>query len=215
MSDDRRTSDREFERVWRSIEAVTKQVGDVATGLATHTAVCTEHEKARIADRAEMKANIAETNAAVKGLVKAAEERDAAVRFVKRLSGWAGGTATAVGATWAFVEHAWPTLSKIIGRQAVVLLLAGSALAHDDDPVLRDLMSPVTGMSCCHERDCKLYDVWEQEPGGYRIRIDGEWKMVPQEIVIRDRGPHPTGQAVLCVSPIGRWLCFLPGAQGV
>jgi hypothetical protein len=129
MTDDRRSSDREFERVWRAIERVTEQVGEVARGQATHVAVCLEHEKSRVADRTQMKADIAETKTVVQVLAKAAEDRAAAVRFVKRMSGWAGGVFTAIGGTWAFIEHAWPALSKIIGRQAVLLLIAAGALA--------------------------------------------------------------------------------------
>ena len=127
--DNRRASDREFERVWRAIETVTKQVGELATGQATHTAVCIEHEKARIADRAQMKADIAETKAIAKGLAKAAEDKDAARRFVKRVAGWIGAAATGVGAAWASVEHAWPYITRALGNHAVLLLIAGAGAA--------------------------------------------------------------------------------------
>lgn len=100
-------------------------------------------------------------------------------------------------------------------RLLLALVVAAPALAHEEDPVVRELMNPVTGGSCCHERDCRLTDEWDQRQGVYLVHLEGEWRPVPAEIVIRARGPHPTGQAVICISPVGQLLCFLPGATRV
>lgn len=127
---------------------------------------------------------------------------------------WAITKVAAVGS--ALAAGAWTVWEKLhVVVLAVLLLGASSALAHEDDPVLRELRNPMTGYSCCNMTDCALTDDWDQRQGAYMVRLDGEWKAVPNEIVIKDRGPHPTGQAVICISPIGELLCFLPGATGV
>lgn len=215
----RREGDMEAERVWRAIERHSQQIEElghqvtrVASTVDTHTAVCTEAEKARVADRGQMKADLAETKALVEGLAKSAADKDAVARIVKRVSGWAAGFGTAVAGCWAFAEHAWPMVSRALGLHAALLiLLCGPAMAHEDDPVLRELQTP-TGGSCCHERDCSLTDDWDQRAGAYVVRHAGVWRTVPGEIVIQGQRPHPSGRAVLCILPGGHWLCFLPGA---
>ena len=187
------------------------QLADLRVIVAQHIGSCTELNKIADQRHAENLGRMDRMDGKLDKLIKAAEEKDAAVRFMKRVSGWVGGAATAVAGTWAFLEHAWPALSKIITRQAVVLLLAGSALAHDDDEFMRSLTSP-TGASCCSMRDCSLTDDWDLRAGVYVVRADGGWREVPDEVVLRGQQPHPSGRAVMCIHPAGHWLCFLPGS---
>lgn len=134
---------------------------------------------------------------------------------------WAAGKIIAVilgaGSGFAMIgSAAWWAFQHVAIRPAIVLtiLLASAALAHEDDQFLRELQTP-TGGSCCSDRDCSLTDDWDQRAGAYRVRVEGEWREVPAEIVIRGKPPHPSGRAVLCVLPAGQPLCFLPGATGV
>jgi hypothetical protein len=82
--------------------------------------------------------------------------------------------------------------------------LAGAALAFDNgqyDNVPSDIrawfksvMAP-NGVPCCDISDGHRtsYDVRD---GAYWVPIEGEWMMVPERAVIRDRG-NPVGEAVV------------------
>lgn len=205
-TEDRRSTDREFERVWHAIDELVKQLGAVATGLATHSAVCTRDQQTRESDRRAMRA-------ALDRLVQAADRRD----WTRKLVRWAwGGVVAASSALVVFWDHVGAAVLRWLGKGAVVLviLLASAAMAHDDDHFLRELQTP-TGGSCCSERDCSLTDDWDQKAGAYVVKVEGEWREVPADIVIRGKPPHPSGRAVLCVLPAGQTICFLPGATGV
>ena len=83
-------------------------------------------------------------------------------------------------------------------------MLAGAALAFDNgqyDNVPSDIrawfksvMAP-NGVPCCDISDGHRtsYDV---RNGAYWVPIEGEWMMVPERAIIRDRG-NPVGEAVV------------------
>jgi hypothetical protein len=83
-------------------------------------------------------------------------------------------------------------------------VLAGAALAFDNgqyDHVPPDIrawfksvMAP-NGVPCCDISDGRRtsYDV---RGGAYWVPIEGEWMMVPERAIIRDRG-NPVGEAVV------------------
>lgn len=69
---------------------------------------------------------------------------------------------------------------------------------------------------CCSDADgSAVSDVdWETAGGHYRVRIDGEWVVVPDEAVITE--PNRIGRAM--VWPIRGYLglsirCFMPGSM--
>jgi len=69
---------------------------------------------------------------------------------------------------------------------------------------------------CCSDADgSAVSDVdWETAGGHYRVRIDGEWILVPDEAVITE--PNRIGRAM--VWPIKGYLgvsirCFMPGSM--
>lgn len=207
-AENRRTSDHEVERIWNAIGDLRDLLSSTVQAVQTHAAVCTS-------DKQRQREHEDKTAASLERLVRAADEREMVGRLARAAVKWVAGGATAIGTVWAAMEHVWPLVVRMATKGAVALiLLSGPSAAHEDDQFLRELQTP-TGGSCCSERDCSLTDDWDQRSGAYRVRIEGAWREVPAEIVIRDKPPHPSGRAVLCVLPAGQWICFLPGSQGV
>lgn len=74
------------------------------------------------------------------------------------------------------------------------------------------------GDACCSDADgTALLDAdWEADANGkYRVRIDGEWHVVPDEAVLK--GPNMDGRTI--VWPLNgalgfRIRCFIPGVMG-
>ena len=69
---------------------------------------------------------------------------------------------------------------------------------------------------CCSDADGVVVadPDWESKDGHYRVRLDGEWIMVPDEAVITE--PNRAGRTM--VWPIkGSWgtmiRCFMPGSM--
>lgn len=91
-----------------------------------------------------------------------------------------------------------------IAVPASLAMIAGAALAFDNgqyDNVppdirarLKSVIAP-NGVPCCDISDGHRtsYDV---RGGAYWVPIEGEWMMVPERAVIRDRG-NPVGEAVV------------------
>ena len=66
--------------------------------------------------------------------------------------------------------------------------------------------------SCCGTADCRVVD-YRTGPQGYEAFLDGQWSVVPPEIILR-RHDNPTGGAVLCVDHLFRtMLCVVPGTE--
>ncbi len=177
-------------------------VADLRVVVANHIGRCDELNKLADTRHAENLSRMDTMNEKLDQLLDAHKVAKA-MRSWARV-GWVGLLAVASGAGWLW-DH-WKPIA-VIGMLAV----AGSAAAHEDDAFLQSLQTP-TGGSCCSMRDCSLTDEWDQRGRDYLVRHAGVWRQVPDEIVIRGKGPHPSGRAVLCVLPAGEWICFLPGA---
>ena len=103
---------------------------------------------------------------------------------------------------------------------ASFVTLAGAALAFDNgqyDNVPADIRAwfksviAPNGVPCCDISDGHRtsYDV---RGGAYWVPIEGEWMMVPERAIIRDRG-NPVGEAVVWyVHHRGNIIisCFVP-----
>jgi hypothetical protein len=117
----------------------------------------------------------------------------------------------------------------IVGFVAFALWAAGAhfvkgAAARDDG---RYANSPLKGWFeglasgkglCCSFADgVSIKDVdWDTEGGHYRVRLYGEWIVVPDNAVVTE--PNRFGLAVVWpfmdVSGVTQIRCFMPGAQG-
>jgi len=65
---------------------------------------------------------------------------------------------------------------------------------------------------CCDMADGHPAD-WDYKNGHYIVRIRDEWRDVPPETVITDKG-NPTGRAVVWLTMAGDIKCFVPGHSG-
>lgn len=114
-----------------------------------------------------------------------------------------------------------------------IAALYGAALARDDgryatrDPIMHawfDKLASGKGMCCSFADGLSIKDVdWDtalvadadQSRVHYRVRIDGEWIVVPSDAVVTE--PNKFGPAVVWPyeSPDGEWLirCFMPSAM--
>lgn len=102
---------------------------------------------------------------------------------------------------------------------ALVLAAALAWAAPPDgvpfDPALHDwyqsLRMPGTPFSCCSVADCRPTD-YRLGTNGYEALLDGKWVAVPQEKVLVGY-TNPVGRAVVCRSPNGAILCFVPASE--
>lgn len=97
-------------------------------------------------------------------------------------------------------------------------LLAGAAQARpppDADmslaPWFQSLRQPGTNMSCCSMADCRQTDFRIQD-GHYQAMVDGEWRVVPPEVMLQ-RMDNPTGRAIVCYTPYHGIMCFIRGPE--
>jgi hypothetical protein len=70
------------------------------------------------------------------------------------------------------------------------------------------------GVPCCATADGAVPDVWEMRHSHYRVKIYGEWLVVPDSAVVR--GQNHLGHAVVWVDSSENFMqvrCFLPGSQ--
>lgn len=104
----------------------------------------------------------------------------------------------------------------------VSALLVGSALARDDgryagSPLKSWFDSLRSGKGpCCSDADgfAVADPDWESKDGHYRVRLDGQWILVPDDAVITE--PNRAGKTM--VWPIKDALgisirCFIPGSM--
>jgi hypothetical protein len=89
---------------------------------------------------------------------------------------------------------------------ASLLILVHEHGEHAD--YFRSLTVPLTGGSCCHDRDCNFTDDWRITGDRYEVRHEGKWLPVPPDRVLSK--PSPTGRAVACVLD-GKVICFVEG----
>ena len=104
---------------------------------------------------------------------------------------------------------------------ALAAVLAGNATARDDGRYTGSPLKPwfdtlksAKGLCCSVADGFVVADPdWESKDGHYRVRLDGEWIMVPDDAVITE--PNRAGRTM--VWPVKGSLgisirCFLPGS---
>jgi len=103
----------------------------------------------------------------------------------------------------------------------VLLLTLASQLGHAHDPSHPELKAWFESLKsgkgpCCSDADgTAVSDVdWQSADGHYRVRLDGEWIDVPDEVVITE--PNRVGRTM--VWPLRGYLgttirCFMPGSM--
>jgi hypothetical protein len=117
--------------------------------------------------------------------------------------------------------QAGPVIGSLMAA-SFAALLSGSALARDDGRFATSPLKPWfdslrSGKGpCCSDADgMTIADPdWDSKEGHYRVRLDGEWIMVPDEAVITE--PNRAGRTM--VWPVKGSLgtsirCFLPGSM--
>lgn len=105
---------------------------------------------------------------------------------------------------------------------AFAAFLVGSATARDDGRFASSPLKPWfdslrSGKGpCCSDADGMVIadPDWESQQGHYRVRLDGEWIIVPDDAVITE--PNRAGRTM--VWPVKGSLgtsirCFLPGSM--
>jgi hypothetical protein len=68
------------------------------------------------------------------------------------------------------------------------------------------------GRYCCAEADGHPLDdgQWDIKDNKYRVFIEGEWSVVPDQAVIS--GPNKFGKAIIWFTDPTRIHCFIPGS---
>ena len=99
----------------------------------------------------------------------------------------------------------------------------GSAEARDDGRYADSPLKPwfeslhnKDGVQCCEVADgMALLDVdWDSQDGHYRVRLEGQWVMVPDERVVTQ--PNRIGRPIVWTQYLnGKPLvrCFMPGTM--
>ncbi|MBX3499542.1 MAG: hypothetical protein KF889_08865 [Alphaproteobacteria bacterium] len=73
----------------------------------------------------------------------------------------------------------------------------------------RQLMHPVTGLSCCDGRDCRPTRAYRDHHGWWRAMLNGRWKRVPPEAVLNIVAPD--GNSHICADETEQIHCFVGG----
>ena len=73
----------------------------------------------------------------------------------------------------------------------------------------KELMQPATGLSCCNGRDCRPTRAYVDSHGWWRAMINGRWKRVPPETVLKTVAPD--GNSHICADEEGHIHCFVGG----
>ena len=108
-----------------------------------------------------------------------------------------------------------------IDRLGAATVLSGVAIARDDGRYAGSPLKPwfdtlksSKGLCCSDADGFAVSDPdWESKDGHYRVRLEGEWVMVPDDAVITE--PNRAGRTM--VWPVKGSLgisirCFLPGS---
>jgi hypothetical protein len=117
--------------------------------------------------------------------------------------------------------QAGPLTTSLLAA-ALAALLFGSALARDDgryanSPLKSWFDSLRSGKGpCCSDADgVAVADPdWESKEGHYRVRLDGEWIMVPDDAVITE--PNRAGRTMVWPVRGTQGIsirCFMPGSM--
>jgi hypothetical protein len=105
---------------------------------------------------------------------------------------------------------------------ACAVLPAGSVLARDDGRYANSPLKPwfdslksSKGLCCSVADGMAVADPdWESKDGHYRVRLDGEWIIVPDDAVITE--PNRAGRTMVWPVKGSRGTsvrCFLPGSM--
>jgi hypothetical protein len=112
--------------------------------------------------------------------------------------------------------------AAIIFAAALLFVLAGHAFSRDDgryanEPLHAwfDQLASGKGLCCSFADGVKVEDVdWDTKDGHYRVRLNGEWIVVPDNALITE--PNKFGPAVvwpyLDAEGTTQIRCFIPGA---
>jgi hypothetical protein len=112
---------------------------------------------------------------------------------------------------------------EVFSALAFAAIVIGSAAAHDDGRYANSPLKPWfdalksgKGLCCSFADGFAIADPdWESKDGHYRVRLEGEWIVVPEDAVITE--PNRAGRTM--VWPIKNSLgtsirCFMPGSMG-
>jgi hypothetical protein len=111
---------------------------------------------------------------------------------------------------------------KVFSALAFAAAVVGSASAHDDGRYAHSPLKPwfdalksSKGLCCSFADGFAIADPdWESKDGHYRVRLEGEWIVVPEDAVITE--PNRAGRTMVwpIKSSIGTSIrCFLPGSM--
>lgn len=103
-----------------------------------------------------------------------------------------------------------------------LMMLATPGLARDDGRYANSPLKPWFESlhsefgPCCSDADGYVVadPDWESERGHYRVRLDGEWVVVPDEALIKE--PNRVGRTMVWKHYIDghpRVRCFMPGSM--
>jgi hypothetical protein len=111
---------------------------------------------------------------------------------------------------------------EVFSTLAFAAIVVGSAAAHDDGRYAGSTLKPWfdklksgKGLCCSFDDGFAIADPdWESKDGHYRVRLEGEWIVVPEDAVITE--PNRAGRTM--VWPIKNSLgttirCFMPGSM--
>jgi len=124
-----------------------------------------------------------------------------------------------LGSEAEMISNKFFRVAVVIGMPVV---FAGAAAARDDG---RYAGSPLKGWFdtlksskglCCSDADgFAVSDPdWESKDGRYRVRLDGEWIVVPEDAVITE--PNRAGRTMVwpVKGSLGTMIrCFIPGSM--
>lgn len=96
----------------------------------------------------------------------------------------------------------------IIGILLIIIGVLWTAIVHAHEPY-SDWLSPATGGSCCHDRDCRPVRAYRGDDGLWRARVGGGERIVPPAVILERTAPD--GGSHICIAPDGRILCFVGG----
>jgi hypothetical protein len=128
-------------------------------------------------------------------------------------------------------QHRSRVVAKMIYRRclevfstlAFAAIVVGSSAARDDGRYAGSPLKPWfdtlksgKGLCCSFADGFAIADPdWESKDGHYRVRLEGEWIVVPDDAVITE--PNRAGRTMVwpIINKFGTTIrCFMPGSMG-